>query len=207
MATQVLTPMDNKEELQDLLLNIGVLQELNRSFLNPLGLNLVLNKDRDLILQKTDDPEGVLIHTIDLFRLKVFNAHRNEKHQERYKKVGYIIQTKDLLRKDELAKKKDLHLTSPENLKLSKLLKCVDTAAYDIKRRLMENSKNKDKGAAAINFDRLFRTMEIDFELGHYIEGVTKAILIKYQEEIESELEKIKKIKEEQDQAFKEKKQ
>jgi hypothetical protein len=44
--------------------------------------------------------------------------------------------------------------------------------------------------------------MEMDFELGNFIEGIAKAILIYSQEDIESELEKIKKIKEKQDKIF-----
>jgi hypothetical protein len=186
----------------DLFINIGILQELNRTFLNPLGLDLKINKKAELKLEKTEDPEGVILHTVDTFRLKVFNDYRNKKHKERLEKTGFIIQTKDIPRKDALKKDKDLSLSSPENLKLKKLLTCVDNVAYKVKHDLMQHSKEKDKDAAPISFSQLYRKMEIDFELGNFIEGITKAILLYYQEDIESELEKIKKIKEKQDRVF-----
>lgn len=191
------------DELLDLFINIGILQELNRTFLNPLGLRLNLNKEAEIKLEKTEDPEGVILHTVDTFRLKIFNDYRNKKHKERLEKVGFIIQTKDIPRKNELKKDKNLSLSSPENLKLRKLLTCVDDVAHKVKKSLMENSKEKDKDAAPIPFSQLFRKMDIDFELGNFIEAITKAILLYSQEDIESELEKIKKIKEKQDKAFK----
>jgi hypothetical protein len=202
---QTLNSID-KEELQDLLLNIGILPELNRTFLNPLGLNLILNKKLNLDLQKTDDPEGVIAHTVDTFQLKIFNDYRNKKHKKRQAMAGFIIQTKDLIRKDQLIKDKDLHLSSPENLKLKKLLSCIDDAAHKMKRSLMENSTVKDKNAAHIPFSRLHRKMKVDFDIGNYLEGATKAILINFQEEIELELILIQKIKTKQDKVFKEKK-
>lgn len=205
MEEQTLNPID-KEELQDLLLNIGILPELNRTFLNPLGLNLILNKKLNLDLQKTDNPEGVIAHTVDTFRLKVFNDYRNEKHRKRQEMAGFVIQTRDLIRKDKLTKDKELYLSSPENLKLKKLLSCVDKAAHKMKRSLMENSTAKDKDATDIPFSRLHHKMEVDFDVGNYLEGATKAILINFQEEIELELILIKKIKTKQDKAFRENK-
>ena len=205
MIEQTLDLIDNKEELQDLLLNMGILPELNRTFLNPLGLNLILNKELNLEVQKTDNPEGIIAHTIDSFQLKVFNDYRNKKHKERQQMTGFIIQTKDLIRKDKLTKDKDLHLSSPENLKLKKLLSCVDDISYKIKRILMENSAIKDKNGADIDFNKVFRNMEVDFAMDNYLDGITKAILIYYQKDIELELDKIKKIKAKQDKTFKEK--
>lgn len=195
------------DELLDLFINIGILQELNRTFLNPLGLNLTLDKQSNLQIEKTEDPEGIILHTVDTFRLKVFNDYRNKKHKERLEKVGFIIQTKDLLRKDKLAKDKDISLSSPENLKLKKLLTCVDDVAYKIKTELMKNSKEKDKEAAPIQFNQMYRKMEMDFEIGNFIEGITKAIMLYSQENIEAELEKIQKIKERQNRIFEERRQ
>lgn len=191
------------DEVLDLFINTGILQELNRTFLNPLGLDLKLNKEAELKLEKTEDPEGIILHTVDTFQLKIFNDYRNKKHKERLEKVGFIIQTRDLPRKAALTKDKDLSLSSPENLKLKKLLTCVDNVAYKVKHSFMQNSKEKDKDAAPISFGQVYRKMEIDFELGNFIEGIAKAILIYSQEDIESELEKIKKIKEKQDKVFK----
>lgn len=180
------------------------MQELNRTFLNPLGLRLTLNKELEIQLEKTDNPEGIVLHTVDLFQLQLFKDFRIKKHAERLERLGFIIQVKDLIRKDKLEKEKDLYLSSPENLKLKKLLTCVDDVAYKIKTELMKNSTDKDKDAAPIQFNQMYRKMEMDFEIGNFIEGITKAIMLYSQENIEAELEKIKKIKEKQDKTFEE---
>ena len=194
------------EELQDLLENTGVLQEVNRTFFNPLGLILVLNENLQLEVRKTDDAEGITLHTVDRFRLQIFNQFRNEKHKARQEKLGYIIQIRDLIRKDKLAENKDLLLSSPENLKLTKLLRCIDNASYEMKKNFMEHSKSKDKKAKDIPFNEVFRAIEFDMEQGKFLDAAAKMILIHYQEDIEIELDRIKKIKKEQDKVFKKEK-
>ncbi len=191
-----------KSELPDLLENIGILQEVNRTFFNPIGLHLALNSASDLELYATDNTEGVVLHTFDKFRLQVFNQHRNEKHHARNQKLGYVIQTKDMIRKDKLAENKDLNLSTPQNLKLRKLLSCIDEAAFAVKKRFMENSPEKDE-EIDIPFDEVYRDMEFDVAQGKFIDAISKLILIQYQESIEIELDKIKKSKAVQDKVFK----
>jgi hypothetical protein len=186
------------QELQDLLQNIGILQEVNRTFFNPIGLNLVLNKNLNLELEKTEDEEGIISHTVDKFRLQIFNEFRNKKHRARHEKLGCIIQTKDLIRNEKLAEKEDLKLSTPENLKLKKLLSCVDEAAYAMKKNLMEHSANKDRDAQEIPFNEVFRAITFDMEQGKFLDAATKMILIHFQEDIELELDRIEKIKTDQ---------
>jgi hypothetical protein len=189
-------------ELVDLLENTGIMQELNRTVLNPLGLHLAINSALELELSKTDNPEGVVLHTVDRFRLQIYNKYRYEKHQIRQQKLGYIIQTNDMIRKEKLAENKNLNLSSTQNLKLKTLLTCIDTAAYEVKKRFMENSPNKDE-ELDIPFGEVYKGMEFDLAQGNFIDAISKLILINYQESIEVELVKIKKTKEEQDKAFK----
>lgn len=206
------TPMNDQESLQkveqnelsDLLENIGVLQEINRTFLNPLGLNLILNQDFSLALQKTEDPEGIILHTVDLFKLKTFNNFRNKKHKTRQEKTGFVIQTTDLIRKEKLIENKELKLASPASLKLNFLLHCVDEATFNIKKRLMEKSSIFDKEFFDIDFPMLDITIRKDITEDNYIDTAAKAIILMYQEHIEKELIKIKEIKKEQDKVFKE---
>jgi len=194
-----------ENELLDLLENTGIMQELNRTVLNPLGLHLKINSAYELELSKTENPEGVILHTIDKFRLQVYNKFRFKKHHERHQKLGYIIQTNDMIRKDKLAENKDLNLSTPESLKLRKLLSCIDEAAYQIKKRFMENSPKKD-GELDIPFGEVYKGMEFDISQGNFIDAISKLILIQYQEPIEIELNKIKKSKAEQDKVFKKEK-
>ena len=184
--------------------NIGILQEVNRTFFNALGLILALNENSQLELRRTEDAEGITLHTVDRFKLKIFNEFRNDKHKTRHEKLGYIIQTQDLIRKDKLTENKELNLSSPENLKLLKLLRCIDDAAYLMKKNFMEHSKSKDEDAKDIPFGEVFRSIEFDMAQGHFLDAATKMILIHFQKEIEEELDRIKDIKKVQDKAFKE---
>lgn len=154
-------------------------------------------------MEKTEDPEGVTLHTVDKFQLKIFNEYRNNKHRARQQKLGFIIQVKDLIRKDKLTQNEDLNLSSPQNLKLNKLLHCIDDAAYKLKHIFMQNSNEKDKDALDIPFSKVFRSMESDFNKGNYMGAISKAILIHYQDDIELEMDKIKKIKHNQDKILK----
>lgn len=194
------------QELQDLLLNTGVLQEVNRTFLNAIGLNLALSENSNLELQQTDALEGIILHTVDKFRLQIFNEFRNEKHRARQEKLGYIIQTKDAIRKEKLAEEPTLNLSTPENLKLKKLLECVDNAAYEIKKNFMAHSKSKDEDAKEIPFGEIYRGIIFDLEQGKFIDAAAKIILIHFQEDIELELDRINKIKLEQDKVLKKEK-
>jgi len=193
-----------KNELSDLLENIGVLQEINRTFLNPLGLNLILNQDFSLALQKTEDPEGVILHTVDSFKLRIFNNFRNEKHKKRQAKTGFVIQTTDLIRKEKLLKNKELKLSSPASLKLNALLICIDEAAYHIKARLMEKSSIFDKELFDIDFSNLYITMRKDASTHNYKDTAAKAMMLMYKDHINNELEKIKNIEKKQKELFKE---
>jgi hypothetical protein len=179
-----------KAELQDLLENTGILQEVNRTFFNPIGLNLILNEQLQLELLKTEDDYGVTMHTVDKFKLQVFNEFRNKKHKQRQARLGSIIQTRDLIRADKL--EDDINLTPPEVLKLNMLLRCVDNVAYAAKKRLMENSKDKDKDAAEIPFKALYRSLEVDVANNNFIDAATKSILMQNELTIKDEIKKIK---------------
>lgn len=201
METQSLNSV-SKNELIDLLENIGILQEVNRTFFHPLGLNLTLNENGQLELQKTDTDYGVTLHTVDKFKLQAFNEYRNDKHRQRAMRLGCIIQTRDLIRADKL--EDDINLTPPEVLKLNLLLNCVDQAAYQAKKRLMENSKDKDVDAGHIPFKAMYRSLEVDVANGNFIDAVAKSVLMNYESTIKEEIEKIKENTKKKKELFKE---
>ena len=157
-----------------------------------------------MALQKTEDPEGVILHTVDSFKLRIFNNFRNEKHKERQAKTGFVIQTRDLIRKEKLEENEKLKLSSPASLKLNMLLICIDEATYHVKKRLMEKSSMFDKENFDINFKHMDITTRKDIVNKNYIDVAAKAMILKFQEHIKFELEKIKEIKEKQDEIFKE---
>jgi len=93
-----LTPCD----IQDAV-DAGIIMELNRTFLHPLGFTLQAENVNDIMkltMFKTDDPEGISYRsdvppaTIAEIskRIKGFQSYQEDKHQVREKKLGYVVQ-------------------------------------------------------------------------------------------------------------------
>ncbi len=84
--------------------SLGLLQELNRQFLHPLGLALSIRIDKetgkeylDSIWDYRNDPEGVLydVSVIDAeftARAKIVEKIQRKKAKKRLKLLGYVIQ-------------------------------------------------------------------------------------------------------------------
>ena len=202
MTDQKSTQRVQQSELLDLLENTGVLQEANRTFFHPLGLNLKLEKNLEITLETTEDENGFILHTIDDFKRKTFNDYRTKKHVNRQTSAGFLIQTRDMIRSNKITK--NLKLTPPETLKLNTLLTCIDEATYHVKKRLMEKSSTLDKEIFDINFKHMDITIRKDIVDNNYVDVAAKAMMLMYKDHINNELIKIKEIKEKQDETFKE---
>jgi len=77
---------------------MGLLVELNRTFLHPLGLALevVVNDDGTEtiggIWDSRDDPEGYLYGKINEDKVKLANEFIAKKHEERRREIGFVYQ-------------------------------------------------------------------------------------------------------------------
>jgi hypothetical protein len=191
----------NKNELLDLLENTGILQEANRTFFHPIGLNLKLEKDLTLSLEITEDEHGFILHTVDKFKINAFNHYRMERHKKRQARAGFIIQTRDMIRSDKL----ETSIVAPSVLKLNLLLTELDNFAFDIKKRLMEKSPEKDKDLKDLDIEELIYYMHLDFQKGNYIDGAARATLVERIEPINKRLKDIRKLEKEQKEVYKEK--
>lgn len=189
-------------ELLDLLTNSGILSEVNRTFFNPLGLNLTLEKDLTLSIEKAEEEWGIIQGTIDKLSLKVFMKFAQERHKARQQMAGFIIQTHDMIRKDKL----ETPVTSPATLKLDVLLKEVDQFAYNIKRRLMEKSKTYDQELFDFDEAALSYDMFEDLQNSRFVDGTARAIFINGIDRINIRMKEIRKIKKDQKEVYKEKK-
>jgi hypothetical protein len=132
--------------------------------------------------------------------VKAFANFRNEKHRTRQKSTGFIIQTKDMIRKENLK----VPITPPATLKLEFLLKQADNFIFKVKKRFMEKSKTYDLELFSLDEQALSYDMYADFRKHNLIDGVARAILLSEIDNINEELKKIRKIKEHQKQAYKE---
>lgn len=89
-------------EIIDLLENFGIMSEVNRTFFHPLGLEIGVNyKDCKVEFSQSKDEE-ITFDRIDKLRQGIFRAYAEQRHNKRYKKLGFLIQTGDLYRSKEL---------------------------------------------------------------------------------------------------------
>ena len=95
MEADLINKIDIKEFRE-----IGLLQEINRQFLHPLGLALEVQIDDDGnetlggIWDYRDDPEGMLYgeNMINLKKVETVAEFMNRQHKKRKNTVGYVIQ-------------------------------------------------------------------------------------------------------------------
>jgi hypothetical protein len=139
----------------------------------------------------TDDPNGIVKHTIDKNQIKIFSEYRTPRHTHRQKNLGFLIQIKDVIRKNLI---QDNTITPTSTLKLNFLLKCVDNIAYEVKKRFMEKSKSYDSHLESINYDRIGRMAEADAARENYVDAIAKLILVQYKNEIDVKLDELRKI-------------
>jgi len=82
---------------------MGLLAELNRTFLHPLGLALEIDVEKDGteklggIWDYRNDPEGMLYAVADFPTEKIKKAQEfiKQKHEQRMKALGFIYQDPD----------------------------------------------------------------------------------------------------------------
>lgn len=188
-------------ELLDLLENSGILQEANRTFFHPLGLNLKLNDDFLLVIETTEDEHGFLLNNINPLALKVFRNFSQEKYKKRQEIAGFIIQTKDMIRQAQLK----VPVTTPATLKLDTLLKEVDSFTYEIKKRLMQKSKDYDTELFDFDPSAISYDMFNDFQKENFVDGAARAMIMNGMKTINTRLKEIRKIEKDQ-KIYKEKK-
>ena len=90
----------NKKQVEglavfDLLTNYGIINEVNRSFFHPLGLELLISPSNQLVLYKETQDCPIRFEKIDKLRQSIFNGYSQEQYERRRDKLGYIIQTQD----------------------------------------------------------------------------------------------------------------
>ena len=186
-------------ELLDLLQNTGIIQEVNRTFFHPLGLNFKLKKDLTIVLEQTNEDHGYILDTINKFALRSFMKYAQEKHKSRQQLAGFIIQTRDMLRNEKL----EVSVTPVSTLKLQTLLKELDIFTFEIKKRLMEKSKDYDNNLLNLNEEDINYFMFEDLQRGNKIDGAARAMMLDRIEPINARMAELRKIKKDQDKTYK----
>ena len=143
------------KELMDHLGSNGILQEINRSFLHPLSMEMRINSKlgEEIEIHTTDNPKGFLLDRINKFQSRIFSRFSIQKHTERNRLLGFAIQTEDLYRTNNMEPELGL-LIPPERKKIEAIIKFFHIFCHAVHSRLLKNHAHKDHIFDPIQFDK-----------------------------------------------------
>lgn len=172
------------EQAQDLLENMGILQEINRTILNPLGLRLDAENGRMSLFQ-TENPAGFVLDALSRVRMKTFRVFANSKHKTREKMFGFVIQFKDAIRGNEPAE--ELPVDSRKSM-IKALSVATNSFMHGVYTQcLLCVEKGREPNLDIEFLKRLFRESS---EQNEYVVSAFFGMLISQMETIERELKK-----------------
>lgn len=186
--------------LLNLLKNKGVEQEINRTFLHPLGLELNLNEKNELELWRTNDPKGFVYEKINPMHSKVFGTFASSKSAKRMNKLGFSIQVKDLFRSNKLEEVTNL-LIKPERKKVELIIACLSTFSHLLYERIIRNHKIKDQilDPEQFNKEELLNSLMKNIENKDWIDVANLAMMLHQSETLTNEIKAIQEYKKEYD--------
>jgi hypothetical protein len=181
-----LSPIE-PSELLDICVNKGILQEANRTFFNPLGLALQLDDDGKLKLMQSSREAGPAIEMIDRMQLMAYRNWAAIKNAIRQKFYGFVIQTSDLLRADQMKQS----VVSANTLRLNLLLNQFDQAAYECKQKIMRSSAEKDNDLKPMSYHYLLGALHEHLGSMNWVDTMSYAAMLLRHEDINKGLAKI----------------
>ena len=132
-------------ELKKIMLENGVLHEVNRTFFHPLGMALTIQyfeeKDKaNLLLQQDDDKEGTVFKYLDRFKMQMFRDFCQDKYIDREDTFGFVIQTRDFEEDDENYKNNKKLKTR----RLEVIFKYFRTFCFNIQKKFIKHHEDFD---------------------------------------------------------------
>jgi hypothetical protein len=180
------------EELKGVLIDKGVLQEVNRSFFHPLGMALTIKyyEETDIaeiFLQTTNDDEGFIFTEIDSDKQRVFREFANDKYDRRQDEVGFIIQTHNI---DSYIKKEDKKFDfKTERLKF--ILDLLQSFFQSIHFKFLKHSNDFDYSYTFPEIDVLKTELQCSYEDENWESVAAYSFLLNFHSKLEKEIEKL----------------
>jgi hypothetical protein len=152
-----------------------------------LGLELDYGEG-ELILMSTDAPQGILTERIDNFKRKAFLQFSGKQHQRRLEHCGFIIQTKPIFNADKI----DGPIADPRTQRLGAIIGLLEQVFHLCKRRLMENSSEKDEEYwKKIEESELIKGMYKSIEKGDFINLINFAAILISKDNLDKVISKL----------------
>jgi hypothetical protein len=181
------------QELTNLLKHKGMEQEINRTFLHPLGIELNLNQKNEIEIYRTKDPKGITYEKINSMLTKVFQQFAMGKSSERTRLLGFTIQVKDLFRNENLKNVSGL-LLAPERKKLELIAGCLSAFQHLIYEKIIRKHKEYDSNfdPKQFEFSNLIASLNHNVKEEDWIDVAAIAMMLHSSEKLRKETAKIK---------------
>lgn len=166
-------------ELKEIMLNNGVLHEVNRTFFHPLGMALTIQyyeeKDKaNLQIQQTDDKEGTVFEYLDRFKMQMFRDFCQEKYMDREDALGFIIQTRDFEEADKNYKENKKLKTR----RLEIIFKHFRTFCFNMQKKIMKHHDDLDKNNQFPSKDVAYQMLQKAFDDNDWVSVATWAMIM-----------------------------
>lgn len=174
---------NERELVGDQLINYmthnGIMQEVNRTFFHPIGLDLRMDEDGNFKVFKTSDKEGYLMDRINQMHTSAYRQLAMKKNSMRTRLLGFGIQVKDVFRKDAMKKIAPMFI-KPEKQKLTMLLDCFQIFAHAIYSKILAKHKECDMEMSLQQFDifKLEERLRNNLENGDWVDVAALAMMI-----------------------------
>ena len=182
--------LDN-DMLIDLFSNNGIVQEVNRTFFHPLGIELKINsEEKKLEYYYTEEDKGFLLEVISDFQSKLFSAYRNERHEKRGEALGFLIQINDLYRTKNIG---DSLPIPPSTKKFNKIINCFNSFAHGIYKVFAIHHKEHDENLDPNQFNKesLLTRIEANIRQGEYEDAAALLCLLRNLEILKKYMEEL----------------
>lgn len=141
-------------ELLDYMEHNGIVHELNRTFLHPLGLDCRLNIDsKEIEIWQTEDDKGFLMDRLNPMHISIFQKLSIRKHTTRNNQIGFGIQTKDTYRPEQLKKIADT-IISPERSKIELIMTCLSIFSHYVYTKIVKKHHDYDQYLEPLQFSK-----------------------------------------------------
>ena len=167
----------------------GITQEINRTFLHPLGLELRINSDTDNIeFWQTDDPKGFVLKRVNKMYAQIFRKFAARKNEERTKLLGFGIQVKDLFRSENM--NDNGLLIPPERLKIESIIANLTEFTHSMYVKFIQKHKDKDNNFNPMQFDYNYLTKKLinHFINSDWINVANYSMLLNQEENLKKEM-------------------
>lgn len=170
----------------------GIFQEINRTFLHPLGIELRPNYEKNEVeVYVTDDPKGYLLDKVSEMKRQAFYKFNLRKQTERNKMVGFGIQTQDLFRSKNMTQLAGLVL-NPERVKIEAIITCFNIFTHIVYSKILSKHQKYDSNfnPAQFNKEELMESMRKNLADEDWVDVAAIAMMLHNSSKLKDEMVK-----------------